>query len=42
LRNAGYDGLVAVELPRHSHAAPLVARHSIDFLRTAEEASEWL
>ncbi len=42
LRNAAYEGLVAVELPRHSHAAPLVARHSIDFLRTAEEASQWL
>ncbi|WP_020384949.1 sugar phosphate isomerase/epimerase family protein [Kribbella catacumbae] len=39
LRESGYDGLVAVELPRHSHAAPLVARRSIDFLRSAEEAS---
>ena len=28
-REAGYRGLVAVELPRHSHAAPLVAARSI-------------
>jgi L-ribulose-5-phosphate 3-epimerase len=27
-----YQGLVAVELPRHSHAAPTVARESIVFL----------
>jgi L-ribulose-5-phosphate 3-epimerase len=39
LREGGYPGLVAVELPRHSHAAPLVAGQSIDFLRAAEEAS---
>jgi L-ribulose-5-phosphate 3-epimerase len=32
---AGYTGLVAVELPRHSHAAPDVARRSIEFLREA-------
>jgi L-ribulose-5-phosphate 3-epimerase len=31
----GYNGLVAVELPRHSHAAPDVARRSIEFLRRA-------
>jgi sugar phosphate isomerase/epimerase len=31
----GYRGLVAVELPRHSHAAPEVARRSLDFLRDA-------
>ncbi len=31
----GYGGLVSVELPRHSHAAPLVARRSLDFLRQA-------
>ncbi|MEU4689172.1 sugar phosphate isomerase/epimerase family protein [Actinoplanes sp. NPDC023714] len=31
----GYRGLVAVELPRHSHAAPAVAARSIDFLRKA-------
>ncbi|MFG1604722.1 sugar phosphate isomerase/epimerase family protein [Actinoplanes sp. NPDC049265] len=35
LREAGYGGLVAVELPRHSHAAPDVARRSIEFLRRA-------
>jgi L-ribulose-5-phosphate 3-epimerase len=35
LADAGYRGLVAVELPRHSHAAPTVAARSIDFLRTA-------
>jgi sugar phosphate isomerase/epimerase len=29
----GYTGLVAVELPRHSHAAPAIARRSLDFLR---------
>ncbi|MDG4827509.1 sugar phosphate isomerase/epimerase [Asanoa sp. WMMD1127] len=34
---AGYTGLVAVELPRHSHAAPDVATRSIDFLRRAAE-----
>ncbi|MPZ95807.1 MAG: TIM barrel protein [Propionibacteriales bacterium] len=39
LRECGYQGLVAVELPRHSHAAPATARQSIDFLRMAEEAS---
>lgn len=33
LRDIRYAGLVAVELPRHSHAAPTVARNSIDFLR---------
>jgi L-ribulose-5-phosphate 3-epimerase len=35
LRDSGYRGLVAVELPRHSHAAPDVARRSIEFLRGA-------
>lgn len=35
LADAGYAGLVAVELPRHSHAAPVVAQQSIDFLRAA-------
>jgi L-ribulose-5-phosphate 3-epimerase len=39
LREGGYPGLVAVELPRHSYAAPLVAGQSIEFLRAAEEAS---
>ena len=31
-----FDGLVAVELPRHSHAAPALAASSLDFLRDAE------
>lgn len=35
LEDAGYAGLVAVELPRHSHAAPLVARRSLAALREA-------
>lgn len=35
LADAGYRGLVAVELPRDSHAAPAVAARSIDFLRAA-------
>lgn len=36
LAAAGYAGLVAVELPRHSHAAPTVAAHSLQFLRAAQ------
>jgi L-ribulose-5-phosphate 3-epimerase len=36
LAAGGYRGLVAVELPRHSHAAPDVARRSLSFLRAAE------
>ncbi|MEV7226875.1 sugar phosphate isomerase/epimerase family protein [Polymorphospora sp. NPDC051019] len=39
LADAGYHGLVAVELPRHSHAAPSVATRSIEFLRRAERAA---
>ncbi|MFF5171710.1 sugar phosphate isomerase/epimerase family protein [Micromonospora sp. NPDC000089] len=35
LAEVGYRGLVAVELPRHSHAAPTVAARSLDFLRAA-------
>ncbi|MFE9652490.1 sugar phosphate isomerase/epimerase family protein [Micromonospora sp. NPDC006431] len=35
LADAGYRGLVAVELPRHSHAAPAVAARSIEFLHAA-------
>ncbi|HEX6872849.1 MAG TPA: sugar phosphate isomerase/epimerase family protein [Micromonosporaceae bacterium] len=35
LADTGYRGLVAVELPRHSHAAPAVAARSLDFLRSA-------
>ncbi|MEV4539115.1 sugar phosphate isomerase/epimerase family protein [Asanoa sp. NPDC049518] len=40
LDDAGYTGLVAVELPRHSHAAPDVAARSIDFLRKAAQTGE--
>ncbi|MGH3377730.1 MAG: sugar phosphate isomerase/epimerase family protein [Actinoallomurus sp.] len=39
LGDAGYRGLVAVELPRHSHAAPDVCRRSIEFLRAADAAA---
>jgi sugar phosphate isomerase/epimerase len=39
LADGGYRGLVAVELPRHSHAAPDVARRSIEFLTDAEKRS---
>ena len=35
LAATGYRGLIAVELPRHSHAAPAVAARSLDFLRRA-------
>jgi L-ribulose-5-phosphate 3-epimerase len=35
LDDVAYAGLVAVELPRHSHDAPGVAARSLDFLRTA-------
>ena len=38
LADTGYAGLVAVELPRHSHAAPAVAARSLQFLR----AAQWL
>ncbi|WP_066948367.1 sugar phosphate isomerase/epimerase family protein [Streptomyces lushanensis] len=34
LAATGYEGLVVVELPRHSHAGPELARTSMDFLRT--------
>ncbi|MGA5168655.1 MULTISPECIES: sugar phosphate isomerase/epimerase family protein [Streptomyces] len=33
LAATGYQGLTVVELPRHSHAGPELARASIDFLR---------
>jgi L-ribulose-5-phosphate 3-epimerase len=39
LADAGYRGLVAVELPRDSHAAPAVAARSIDFLRAAARSA---
>lgn len=29
----GYQGLTVVELPRHSHAGPHYAEHSLNFLR---------
>ncbi len=34
LAATGYQGLTVVELPRHSHAGPELARKSIEFLRT--------
>jgi L-ribulose-5-phosphate 3-epimerase len=37
LAATGYRGLVAVELPRHSHAAPSIAAQSLDFLRKAAQ-----
>jgi sugar phosphate isomerase/epimerase len=37
LLEVDFPGLVAVELPRHSHAAPALAAQSIDVLRAAEE-----
>ncbi|MCW2638887.1 MAG: xylose isomerase [Dactylosporangium sp.] len=39
LAEIGYRGLVSVELPRHSHAAPTVAERSLAFLRSAERAA---
>jgi hypothetical protein len=38
LIDMGYSGVAAVELPRHGHAAPEVARRSFDALR----AARWL
>ncbi|WP_307827918.1 sugar phosphate isomerase/epimerase family protein [Nocardioides sp. SYSU D00038] len=35
LVDTGYDGLASVELPRHSHAAPAVARSSLAALRAS-------
>ncbi|MEV6597874.1 sugar phosphate isomerase/epimerase family protein [Actinoplanes sp. NPDC051346] len=40
LIDGGYRGLVAVELPRHSHAAPTVARESLAYLRAAEREGQ--
>jgi sugar phosphate isomerase/epimerase len=40
LAETGYRGLVGVELPRHSHAAPAVAERSMRFLREAWAAAE--
>ncbi|MFJ4841107.1 sugar phosphate isomerase/epimerase family protein [Streptomyces sp. NPDC088746] len=39
LASTGYSGLTVVELPRHSHAGPELARSSIDFLRRATGAT---
>ncbi|MFF5106145.1 EboA domain-containing protein [Streptomyces sp. NPDC000134] len=39
LLETGYRGLVSVELPRHSHAAPATARRSLAFLRAAEQGA---
>jgi len=39
LAEIGYPGLIAVELPRHSHDGPGAAMRSIDFLRAAAAAS---
>ncbi|GGZ33158.1 xylose isomerase [Streptomyces inusitatus] len=36
LTDIGYQGLTVVELPRHSHAGPELARTSLEFLRTQE------
>ncbi|WP_176554582.1 sugar phosphate isomerase/epimerase [Georgenia sp. 311] len=40
LLDIGYDGLVSVELTRHAHDAPAVARRSMEALRTALAAAE--
>ncbi|MEO3749464.1 sugar phosphate isomerase/epimerase family protein [Streptomyces sp. B6B3] len=40
LADTGYDGLVSVELPRHSHAGPALARSSIAFLRRATATAQ--
>ncbi|MFF6876145.1 sugar phosphate isomerase/epimerase family protein [Streptomyces sp. NPDC012474] len=39
LAATGYQGLTVVELPRHSHAGPHFAAHSLPFLRHAERAA---
>jgi sugar phosphate isomerase/epimerase len=39
LAEIGYRGLVSVELPRHSHAAPTVAERSLAFLRSVERVA---
>ncbi|GGX06224.1 xylose isomerase [Streptomyces malachitofuscus] len=36
LAATGYQGLTVVELPRHSHAGPHFAAHSLPFLRRAD------
>jgi sugar phosphate isomerase/epimerase len=42
LDEIGYTGVAAVELPRHSHAAPDVARRAITALRTAQSRNRWM
>lgn len=43
LSEVGYTGVAAVELPRHSHAAPVVASRAFRALRTALASdSEWV
>lgn len=42
LAEIGYTGLAAVELPRHSHAAPQVAERCIAALRAASPENAWL
>ncbi|MEV5436843.1 sugar phosphate isomerase/epimerase family protein [Streptomyces sp. NPDC052682] len=39
LADTGYQGLTVVELPRHSHAGPHFAEHSLSFLRDASQAA---
>ncbi|MDQ1024838.1 sugar phosphate isomerase/epimerase [Streptomyces umbrinus] len=39
LANVGYQGLVSVELPRHSHAGPQLAQQSLPFLHHAAAVS---
>ncbi|MGW5636356.1 sugar phosphate isomerase/epimerase family protein [Streptomyces sp. NPDC003832] len=39
LAATGYQGLTVVELPRHSHAGPHHAEHSLPFLRDAATAA---
>ncbi|MER6912053.1 sugar phosphate isomerase/epimerase family protein [Streptomyces sp. NPDC000594] len=39
LADTGYPGLTVVELPRHSHAGPELARTSLRFLRAQEAAA---
>jgi hypothetical protein len=38
LAETGYQALTVVELPRHSHAGPHFAEHSLRFLREAAAA----
>ncbi|WP_299538363.1 sugar phosphate isomerase/epimerase [uncultured Streptomyces sp.] len=39
LAGVGYEGLTVVELPRHSHAGPELARTSLDFLRAVSRTA---